>query len=756
MNTTINLQGMLPSKHSALPITIPGYDENPSHEQISFNDYYMEMDGKPFYGVCGEFHYSRVAESRWDEELAKMAMNGVNIISTYVFWNHHEESEGHWNFSGNKDLRKFIRLCAKNHLFVIVRLGPFDHGEVRNGGLPDWLFGKPYEVRSLDPGFLNQVGDLYAHEAEQLEDLYYSDGGPIIAAQLDNEYMHSSAPWEITTGISNEWVSGGHDGKAYLQELKKIAIDAGIRAPFFTCTGWGGSPVPADMLPLCGGYAYRPWLFYSHEGEHPLTDEYLYRNYHSNECPRSEDFSPSYDPTSVPYACCEMGGGMFSSYNYRFVLPMKSVDAMANIKLGSGCNMLGYYMFHGGTNPIGEGVYLNESQTPKRSYDFQAALGEFGQVRESYKRLKTIHYFVRDFATDITPLEVCLPVGQESLAVNDMDSLRWSVRSDGKRGFVFLNNFQDHGRMQRQDNRSITVILSNGEHLYFDDIGLENEENCILPFNMNLSGITLVTATVQPVARIQTRNKDYPTYIFMRPDGMRHPSMIFDNSAVMSEEIDPKADEQVFTVSSSSKTIEILLVSREKSNNMYLINHESVIFTESNASVSVAGSHQAFVESRQANPRIESWPQGTFVPKPVNVKLNLPTVGVQKVSEMKYVLKIPNELIDSIGHSGIKDILLQIRYTGDIGWLWAGDILVNDNFANGATWEIGLRDYKDLIGKNNNVLVLGLTPLKEAAVVNVDSAMAARSEQVGRETGYLESVFVQPIYVQQIQTKLKE
>ena len=64
---------------------------------------------------------------------------------------------------------------------------------------------------------------------------------------------------------------------------------------------------------------------------------------------------------------------------------------MANIKLGSGCDFLGYYMFHGGTNPKGAAGFLNEGQTPKRSYDFQAPLGEFGQVRESYRRLRTLH-----------------------------------------------------------------------------------------------------------------------------------------------------------------------------------------------------------------------------------------------------------------------------------------------------------------------------------------------------------------------------
>ena len=56
------------------------------------------------------------------------------------------------DFTGRRDLRAFAELCAKHGLFVILRIGPFAHGEVRNGGLPDWLFGKPFEVRSLDAG----------------------------------------------------------------------------------------------------------------------------------------------------------------------------------------------------------------------------------------------------------------------------------------------------------------------------------------------------------------------------------------------------------------------------------------------------------------------------------------------------------------------------------------------------------------------------------------------------------------------------
>jgi hypothetical protein len=39
----------------------------------------------------GEFHYSRYPESEWESEILKMKAGGVQIVSTYVIWIHHEE-----------------------------------------------------------------------------------------------------------------------------------------------------------------------------------------------------------------------------------------------------------------------------------------------------------------------------------------------------------------------------------------------------------------------------------------------------------------------------------------------------------------------------------------------------------------------------------------------------------------------------------------------------------------------------------------
>ena len=89
---------------------------------------FLTRDGSPWIPIAGEMHYSRIAAERWDTELAKMAAAGIDVVSTYVFWNHHEEREGEWDFSGNRNVRRFVELCARHGLHVIVRLGPFCHG----------------------------------------------------------------------------------------------------------------------------------------------------------------------------------------------------------------------------------------------------------------------------------------------------------------------------------------------------------------------------------------------------------------------------------------------------------------------------------------------------------------------------------------------------------------------------------------------------------------------------------------------------
>lgn len=123
---------------------------------------------------------------------------------------------------------------------------PFDHGEMRNGGLPDWLYGRTFEIRSNEEEYLHYVDELYGEITDKCEGLLYKDGGPIIGVQLENEYQHSAAPWEITYPGAREELTvaeknaevtyvqisetdgvnrHAEEGKDHMATLKQIALN---------------------------------------------------------------------------------------------------------------------------------------------------------------------------------------------------------------------------------------------------------------------------------------------------------------------------------------------------------------------------------------------------------------------------------------------------------------------------------------------------------------------------------------------------
>lgn len=737
----------------------------PDGTEIGFTNYYMTVDGTPKFGITGEMHYSRVREDEWEDSIIKAKMDGVNIIATYVFWNVHEEIRGKFRFDGCRNIRGFIELCKKHGMMVIVRIGPFDHGEMRNGGMPDWLYGMPFEVRNNSDGYFFYVRRLFRKLHEQMDGLYFSQGGPIVGTQIENEYMHSSSGWEITTGVSNELLNGGHDREDHMLALKKIAVEEGIVTPFYTCTAWGGAMTPVDeMIPLWGGYAYQPWIFYGGRGgEHPMTPEYIYRDNHNNAVTKTYNFEPHFEPESRPYACCEMMGGMFNSYQYRFILPHESIDALANIKLGSGCNLLGYYMYRGGTNPVGERTpYLNEHYAPKRSYDFQAAIGENGQTRLSYFRLRPLHLFCTAFSDVLCRTKAVLPEHLEVLAPGDFSKLRYSVRVNGNSGFVFINNFQDHAEMPDIKDESITLILD-GETLTIDGIGIAGGENAILPFNMNVNGAVLKTATAQPVTFTDTNGEK--TWFFLAPDGMT-PVYKFDARTVT--DVNGCASRTVgnitvctpngaatsdFTLTTANGKTRIVTLTRADSLRFSKINVRGKDYAFLNDGTVLWDGKSLRIESDLDEIEVMSYPplcKSAFGKSTADItssvfegcrikreQKRIP-LGAKKVGPSRYVIDVPKE--ELIGH---KRVELRIDYVGDIGHLFVDGELVSDNFCNGTTWVSRIDDLASALAEHP--ITLYITPIRKNAKINVDSPMAARFESADGIIAEIDSITLVPI-----------
>lgn len=701
---TLDLRRMAPKMIEPLGEKFSGCA--PDGREIGFANYYMTRKDcgasgmRPFYGISGEMHYCRVSPDQWEDAVVKMKCGGINIISTYAFWIVHEEEEGVFRFDGCRDVRRFLSICQKHGMMVIMRMGPFCHGEFRNGGLPDWLYGKPYDVRDNDPGFLEAVRRYFCAMHAQMDGYYYAQGGCIIAAQIENEYRHSSAPWEITTGISSEWVNGGHSGEEYLLALKRIMQEEGIVTPFYTVTAWGGAVTPVEeALPLWGGYSYWPWIFYNKTGTHPATDSYIYRDYHNNAVAWPGEML-TYPPESRPFACCEMMGGMMCSYNYRFQLDMRAVDAMANIKLGSGCNLLGYYMYKGGTHPTGRRTpFLNEGQVSKRSYDYQAALGEFGQVRESYGRLKVLHAFCQTFSGLLEETKTVLPEHLAALQPEDLTPLRFAVRVKGDSGFLFVNNFQDHIDMHDRHGDEVCLQLPGGDVTFRFDIAAG--ENAVLPFGVMLGDVRLDLATAQPITHIGS------TWFFMAPDGMQPVYVIGGREYA----VQPG---ETLTVDDLC----IVTLTRAQSCGFSVYGGEAYLCEQP----LLWDGQRLTVETEAGTAVVQHWEKGAWHARVLGQAHPHQDAAFRQTGVGRYVVDVPQEAL-----TGHKQVLLRVTYRGDIGHAFINGQMISDNFSNGAVWDVRLDCYREELQRDP--LTIYITPIKEHVTVDVSSAMAGRMEK---------------------------
>ncbi|MEO8607945.1 MAG: beta-galactosidase [Chloroflexota bacterium] len=731
--------------------------KNRAGHSIELTNYYLVQDGKIVIPVMGEFHFSRYARAFWEEELLKIKAGGVDIVATYVFWIHVEEEEGIFNWSGNNDLHAFAELCDKCGLQALVRIGPFAHGECRNGGIPDWMYGRPFQVRSNDPRYLEYVTRLYDQIAQQLEGLLFKDNGPVIGIQLDNEYMHCGAPWEVTYCQGMEWVPSGSEGAGHIQKLKELALNAGFDVPLYTVTGWIRSPIlEGETLPMQGGYVFQPWNP-DPTYQQPPTREYIFRNRHLNPV---LDGEPTYEAANYPFMCCEMGGGTQISYYHRPIVPAEAVESLAVMNLAGGANLIGYYMYHGGTNPVGKHAYLNEYTVPRISYDFQAPIREFGQFNDSFRSLRLLHQFLKDFGDVLAPMTVSLPENAGTIMPEDIQTLRYGIRSNGSTGFVFLNNYQDHVETQAIDDVCIEIHASS-ETIAIPNEGaivLEKGVTAILPFGLSLEGVVLRYATTQLLAKIEAG--DAVNYFFFAPQGMSS-EYAFDAATLQSLSVQsgeiirresstivsviPGLDCMITLENLSGKTVRIFTLTRDQAERCSkqslwgrdrIVISDSTLVTDGDSCWLYSIGHNDVdmlvypaVERHLATPfgGLRENQEGGFTRYSGSVPSKSVQVAQQAIVSDRIVLTFPADVLEQVNN-----VILQIDYEGDIGYAYVDGKLIHDHFNNGLTWEIGLKQVgQDLLEKEMVILV---TPIVQNSVVPryVPTGMAFRPDSNGQ------------------------
>ncbi len=346
---------------------------------------YIEIDGVPRFIFGGDFSYGRAWQSDWRDSLNRIKSAGMNTVSLYVPWLFHEPREGEWDFNGNHDLARLLDLAAEIGLWVILRLGPFVHSEYRNGGLPQWLLDKLGDrVRTNDPEYLKYTGMLYEKIIEMARPRQITRNGPVILLQLENELGSAGCKGDdIARGSTNP-----EENIKHVLHYFELVRAQGMDIPLIDinnipdkenlmdklCDSGGGYPVN------CFGTDGELWGF--------STDKW--------------------DNHTRPWVSIETGAGMFARYYdvppYRntngFQGPLveaSMVEAYIEQNIAEGANGVNTFVLFDGYN-FNDSA---ESMLPKQNFNYQAPVSCVGTLRDSYKAIKRIGWFIRSFEQNI-------------------------------------------------------------------------------------------------------------------------------------------------------------------------------------------------------------------------------------------------------------------------------------------------------------------------------------------------------------------
>lgn len=312
--------------------------------------------GRPHRIISGALHYFRVHPDLWGDRLARVAALGLNTVETYVAWNFHERAPGEIDFTGPRDLGRFIGLAEQAGLDVIVRPGPYICAEWDFGGLPAWLMRTPAALRTSDPAFLAPVDAWLDAVCAVVAPALASRGGPVVGVQIENEYG-----------------SYGSDA-AYLAHVRDGLAARGIDGWLFTSDGPGPDWLTHGALP----------------GTHATV------NFGSR---AAESFAALDAHTARPgqgggpRMCLEFWNGWFDhwgeAHHTRDAADAARVlDEM--LALGASVNL---YIAHGGTNhglwngANHHGIRFEPTVT---SYDYDAPVGEAGELTAKFHAFREV------------------------------------------------------------------------------------------------------------------------------------------------------------------------------------------------------------------------------------------------------------------------------------------------------------------------------------------------------------------------------
>jgi beta-galactosidase len=318
--------------------------------KVSYDKRAVLIDGKRMLLLSGAIHYPRSTPAMWSDLLRQAKLAGLNTVETYVFWGLHERMRGVFDFSERLDLFRFCCLAQEQGLYVFLRFGPYICAEINYGGFPVWLRNiEGIRIRTYNQPFMDEVEGWLHMLCAYLKPLFAPNGGPIILAQMENEYGLVAKNY-------------GEEGKRYLQWAAKLAQQLEVGVPWLMCEG----SAPGMIATLNGFAVYK------------RVDELL-ANY-----------------PDQPMLWTENWTGWYETWGYPRRMRTKEELAYAIARFfaigGTGVN---YYMWHGGTNFGRDAMYLQATSY----YGIPSVpLDEYGLPTPTFYSLQQLHHFLQAHA----------------------------------------------------------------------------------------------------------------------------------------------------------------------------------------------------------------------------------------------------------------------------------------------------------------------------------------------------------------------
>lgn len=642
-------------KADPLPVTNGDFKYSNIKSRYGVNTLYFTKDGKPFLPAAGELHFSRLPHESWRRELLKMKDCGLNMVSTYVFWNFHEEEKGKFDFSGDNDIAKFLSICRDIDMPCILRIGPWDHGEVVRGGFPKRINRLPGK-RKNNEKYLSEVEEFWRGLYREVAP--YLDGETVIGIQLENEYTGSTE---------------------HIRTLRRLAERIGFKTPFFTMTAWPSNVPDIEFLPMVGGYPDGPWNM----GKKALkpnnrfsimpgrTEADIGDDLIKNKTKAKED---AYQ--FVPYACCETGPGNQVTQHRRPCISEKDGYGVGFAKFASGCNWLGYYMFHGGRNPIGR--FMQESRItgypnnyPVIDYDFQAPLNRYGECRPHGDLLRLMHMFAQYFDPEICTKQAFFPRWR-SADPTDISFLKCSVRMNAQMSGYFFSSTYEKGLAYKDFTNVRVTVDQNGKELSLPPINVKAGSMFFYPFNMEIDGVHFDYILAQPIAKLAQNGETVCWFVQCEGIAPKY------SSGGKVKEI--PVDEEGVTEGS----VRIIVLPIEKAKTLHIVNGQAVF-----AEGTVYCDNGAMICEKK-----ENFDYSGRIKLSRCEKISLPHSYYiySHGKKQYYTLEIDPSLLEECF-----DIELQFDFSALNLQVFSGKTLINDWFNIDGNFVMRLREYKDYI-----------------------------------------------------------